>query len=319
MPFDYKKEYRAFYQPPKVPEIIDVPEMQFVCVSGTGDPNEEGGAYQQALGVLYAVSYTLKMSPRAGHLMDGFFDYVVPPLEGFWQQDGVSGMDYERKADLHWLSVIRVPDFVTAEDFRWAVETASEKKKLDCSRAELRTIREGLCVQMMHIGAYDDEPASVAQMDAFLRENGYENDAENSGGEKENRDSASGEKGISNLGCCLSVDERHPFFSFVAWFHLLQRESRLRARQGGFAVAPLTPSQRTPMFLDFYCYRRNLRLQARLGQRCFWRFLRIFPLLDLDECGIILFRDEDEPRCAANFSFWLTRMKCSVASLRQVE
>ncbi len=176
MPFDYKKEYRALYQPPKVPEIIDAPEMQFVCVSGTGDPNEEGGAYQQALGVLYAVSYTLKMSPRAGHLMDGFFDYVVPPLEGFWQQDGVSGMDYERKADFRWLSVIRVPDFVTAEDFRWAVETASEKKKLDCSRAELRTIREGLCVQMMHIGAYDDEPASVAQMDAFLRENGYEND-----------------------------------------------------------------------------------------------------------------------------------------------
>lgn len=176
MPFDYKKEYRAFYQPPKVPEIIDVPEMQFVCVSGTGDPNEEGGAYQQALGVLYAVSYTLKMSPRAGHLMDGFFDYVVPPLEGFWQQDGVSGVDYGRKADFRWLSVIRVPDFVTAEDFRWAVETASEKKKLDCSRAELRTIREGLCVQMMHIGAYDDEPASVAQMDAFLREKGYEND-----------------------------------------------------------------------------------------------------------------------------------------------
>lgn len=176
MPFDYKKEYRAFYQPPKVPEIIDVPEMQFVCVSGTGDPNEEGGAYQQALGVLYAVSYTLKMSPRAGHLMDGFFDYVVPPLEGFWQQDGVSGVDYGRKADFRWLSVIRVPDFVTAEDFRWAVETASEKKKLDCSRAELRTVREGLCVQMMHIGAYDNEPASVAQMDAFLRENGYEND-----------------------------------------------------------------------------------------------------------------------------------------------
>ena len=173
MPFDYKKEYRAFYQPPKVPEIIDVPEMQFVCVSGTGDPNEEGGAYQQALGVLYAVSYTLKMSPRAGHLMDGFFDYVVPPLEGFWQQDGVSGMDYERKADLHWLSVIRVPDFVTAEDFRWAVETASEKKKLDCSRAELRTVREGLCVQMMHIGAYDDEPATVRLMHEYMESEGY--------------------------------------------------------------------------------------------------------------------------------------------------
>ena len=176
MAFDYKKEYKEYYMPKAKPEIIEVPPMNYIAVRGAGDPNEEGGAYQQALGVLYAVSYTLKMSPRAGHLMDGFFDYVVPPLEGFWQQDGVSGMDYERKADLHWLSVIRVPDFVTAEDFRWAVETASEKKKLDCSRAELRTIREGLCVQMMHIGAYDDEPASVAQMDAFLRENGYEND-----------------------------------------------------------------------------------------------------------------------------------------------
>ena len=298
MPFDYKKEYRAFYQPPKVPEIIDVPEMQFVCVSGTGDPNEEGGAYQQALGVLYAVSYTLKMSPRAGHLMDGFFDYVVPPLEGFWQQDGVSGMDYERKAALHWLSVIRVPDFVTAEDFRWAVETASEKKKLDCSRAELRTVREGLCVQMMHIGAYDDEPASVAQMDAFLREKGYE---------------------LSLIHICLSVDERHPFFLLLLGSICCKGNRAYGRDKGALRSPPLTPSQRTPMFLDFYCYRRNLRLQARLGQRCFWRFLRIFPLLDLDECGIILFRDEDEPRCAANFSFWLTRMKCSVASLRQVE
>ena len=181
MPFDYKKEYRAFYQPPKVPEIIDVPEMQFVCVSGTGDPNEEGGAYQQALGVLYAVSYTLKMSPRAGHLMDGFFDYVVPPLEGFWQQDGVSGMDYERKADLHWLSVIRVPDFVTAEDFRWAVETASEKKKLDCSRAELRTIREGLCVQMMHIGAYTMNPRRWRRWMRFCARTGMKMTSRRSG------------------------------------------------------------------------------------------------------------------------------------------
>ena len=176
MAFDYKKAYREFYLPPKTPGIVTVPAMNFLAVRGQGDPNEEDGAYKQALGMLYAVAFTIKMSKLGKHKLEGYFDYVVPPLEGFWQQDGVSGMDYGRKADFRWLSVIRVPDFVTAEDFRWAVETASEKKKLDCSRAELRAIREGLCVQMMHIGAYDDEPSSVAQMDAFLRENGYEND-----------------------------------------------------------------------------------------------------------------------------------------------
>ena len=176
MAFDFKKEYKEFYLPQGKPEIVTVPAANYIAVHGTGDPNEEGSAYKSAVGVLYAVAYTIKMSKLGDHRIDGYYDFVVPPLEGFWQQDGVSGMDYGRKADFRWLSVIRVPDFVTAEDFRWAVETASEKKKLDCSRAELRAIREGLCVQMMHIGAYDDEPASVAQMDAFLRENGYEND-----------------------------------------------------------------------------------------------------------------------------------------------
>ena len=176
MAFDYKKEYKEYYMPKAKPEIIEVPPMNYIAVRGAGDPNEEGGAYKAAIGLLYGIAFTLKMSKKGSHQIEGYFDYVVPPLEGFWQQDGVSGVDYGRKADFRWLSVIRVPDFVTAEDFRWAVETASKKKKLDCSRAELRTIREGLCVQMMHIGAYDNEPASVAQMDAFLHENGYEND-----------------------------------------------------------------------------------------------------------------------------------------------
>ena len=176
MPFDYKREYRAFYQPPKVPEIIDVPEMQFVCVSGTGDPNEEGGAYKAAIGQLYVIAFTLKMNKKGSHQIEGYFDYVVPPLEGFWWQDGKDGIDYADKSAFHWISVIRLPDFVTRKDFAWAVETAAKKKKLDCSAAEFLTIEEGLCVQMMHLGPFDSEPASVAQMDAFLAEQGYVND-----------------------------------------------------------------------------------------------------------------------------------------------
>ena len=174
MPFDYKKEYRAFYQPPKVPEIIDVPEMQFVCVSGTGDPNEEGGAYQRAIGVLYAVAYTLKMSRRAGHEIEGFFDYVVPPLEGFWWQDSPSGdIDYVRKDDFNFISCIRLPDFVTQDDFDWAVAEATAKKKLDFSAVELLKVDEGLCVQCMHTGPYDSEPATVDAMHEYATEQGY--------------------------------------------------------------------------------------------------------------------------------------------------
>ena len=176
MAFDFKKEYKEFYMPKKQPEIVEVPKANYIAVRGTGDPNEEGGAYKQAIGVLYAVAYTLKMSYKTDHKIAGFFEYVVPPLEGFWWQEGVDGINYADKAAFNWISVIRLPDFITREDFDWAVETASKKKKLDCSSAEFLTIEEGLCVQIMHIGSFDSEPESVALMDKYLAENGYEND-----------------------------------------------------------------------------------------------------------------------------------------------
>ena len=176
MAFDFKKEYKEFYLPPAQPGIVTVPRANYIAVRGSGDPNVPGGDYQQAIGVLYAVAYTLKMSYKTDHRIDGFFEYVVPPLEGFWWQEGVNGMDYGNKAALQWLSVIRLPDFVTKADFDWAVETAGRKKKLDCSGAEFLTVEEGLCVQILHVGPFDDEPRSVALMDEYLRENGYEND-----------------------------------------------------------------------------------------------------------------------------------------------
>lgn len=178
MAFDFKKEYREFYLPSSRPELVTVPRWNYLAVRGEGDPNTEGGAYQQAIGVLYAVAYTLKMSHKTDHRIEGFFDYVVPPLEGFWYQEGTAGVDYGRKGDFRWISVIRLPDFVTREDFAWAVETASRKKKLDCSGAEFLTVEEGLCVQMLHLGPFDDEPASVARMDAYLAEQGCVNDWE---------------------------------------------------------------------------------------------------------------------------------------------
>ena len=176
MAFDFRKEYKEFYMPKNKPVIVDVPPAGYIAVRGKGDPNEEGGAYQQAIGVLYAVAYTLKMSYKTDHRIDGFYDYVVPPLEGFWQQDGADGIDYSDKSKFSWISVIRLPDFITEKDFDWAVDTASKKKKLDCSAAEFLTVEEGLCVQIMHSGPFDDEPATVAVMDRFLEENGYEND-----------------------------------------------------------------------------------------------------------------------------------------------
>ena len=176
MPFDFKKEYREFYMPKAVPELVNVPRANYIAVRGQGDPNEEGGTYQQAMSVLYAVAYTLKMSHKTDRKIEGFFEYVVPPLEGFWWQEGVDGIDYGSKSTYCWISVIRLPDFVTKADFDWAVETAAKKKKLDCSAAEFLTVDEGLCVQIMHIGSYDDEPASVEKMEQFLALNGYETD-----------------------------------------------------------------------------------------------------------------------------------------------
>ena len=176
MAFDFKKEYKEFYLPKGKPEIVQVPPMNYIAVRGAGDPNSPGGAYQQAMQILYSVAYTLKMSDKTDYKISGFFEYVVPPLEGFWWQANGEGIDYSRKEDFRWISVIRLPDFVTEKDFRWTVETASRKKGFDCSGAEFLTVDEGLCVQCMHLGAFDNEPATVAKMDAYLEENGYEND-----------------------------------------------------------------------------------------------------------------------------------------------
>lgn len=176
MAFDFKKEYREFYLPKNKPALVQVPRANYIAVQGAGDPNEEDGAYQQAISVLYSVAYTLKMSHKTGHRIEGFFEYVVPPLEGFWWQEGAEKLDLADKSAFHWISVIRLPDFVTKEDFAWAVETAARKKQLDCSGAEFLTLEEGLCVQMMHLGPFDREAESVAAMDAFLASNGYETD-----------------------------------------------------------------------------------------------------------------------------------------------
>lgn len=176
MAFDFKKEYKEFYMPKTKPEIVTVPAANYIAVRGKGDPNEENGPYQQALGILYAIAYTIKMSYKGSYKIEGFFEYVVPPLEGFWWQEGIQGVDYKNKETFNWISVIRVPDFVTEADFQWAVEEAAKKKKLDCSMAEFYTLVEGLCVQIMHIGPFDEEPATVALMDKYLEENGYMND-----------------------------------------------------------------------------------------------------------------------------------------------
>lgn len=176
MAFDFKKEYKEFYMPKSKPEIVIVPTANYIAVRGQGNPNEDGGDYQKAIAVLYAVAYTLKMSYKTEHKIEGFYEYVVPPLEGFWWQNSCHSIDYSNKDTFNWISVIRLPDFVTKKDFDWAVDTATKKKKLDCSSAEFLTIEEGLCVQIMHIGSFDNEPATVAVMDKFLNENGYIND-----------------------------------------------------------------------------------------------------------------------------------------------
>ena len=193
MAFDLKKEYKEFYMPKNKPEIVKIPPMNYVAVHGKGNPNVECGDYQQAISILYAVAYTLKMSYKTDYKIEGFFEYVVPPLEGFWWQgeqhpvdaemrtdrtdrrENIKGIDYSNKDTFNWISVIRLPDFITEKDFAWAVQTATRKKKIDCSPAEFLTIDEGLCVQIMHQGSFDSEPATVALLEDYLKEQGYEN------------------------------------------------------------------------------------------------------------------------------------------------
>lgn len=173
MAFDYKKEYKEFYLPPRTPGIVDVPAMNFIAVRGQGDPNDPEGAYSAALGLLYAVAFTIKMSCKGGRSIDGYFPYVVPPLEGLWRQKGTDGIDYTRKERFQWVSMIRLPDFVTREDFHWAVREASAKKGRDFSPVEFFPYREGLCVQCMHLGPYDGEPDTIRAMERFALEQGY--------------------------------------------------------------------------------------------------------------------------------------------------
>ncbi len=176
MAFDYKKEYKEFYMPGKTPQIVEIPPMNYIAVRGQGNPNDENGDYKQAVGLLYALAYTIKMSPKTGYKIEGWFDYVVPPLEGFWWLAGADEIDYSHKEKYQWISVIRLPDFVSQKDFEWAVKEVKRKKKMDCSKAEFMTVCEGLCLQVMHIGPYDDEAATIALMDDFLEKNGYDKD-----------------------------------------------------------------------------------------------------------------------------------------------
>ncbi len=172
MAFDYKKEYKEFYMPKGQPGIVTVPPMNYIAVRGQGDPNEEDGEYKKAISLLYGIAFTIKMSKKGDRRIEGYFDYVVPPLEGFWWQEGVTGVDYAHKEDFRWISVIRLPDFVTKDDFDWAKEEAAKKKKTDFSKVEFFSYDEGLCVQCMHTGPYDDEPATVAKMHEFMEEQG---------------------------------------------------------------------------------------------------------------------------------------------------
>jgi hypothetical protein len=176
MTFDYKKEYKEFYMPRNRPEIIDIPSMNFISVRGKGDPNIEGGDYEKAIGMLYSVAFMIKMSRKVGYEMKGFFDYVVPPLEGLWWMDDIVGVDYLRKEEFNWISMIRLPDFVKREDFEWVLEEVTRKKRSDHSRVQFITYNEGLCVQCMHLGPYDDEPATIKMMDQYASSNGYDID-----------------------------------------------------------------------------------------------------------------------------------------------
>lgn len=173
MAFDFKKEYKEFYMPKDKPNIVVVPSMNYISVQGQGNPNIEGGEYKNAIELLYSIAFTIKMSKKSNYQIKGYFDYVVPPLEGFWWQDGVEEIDYAHKEIFQWKSVIRVPDFITKADFDWAIAEAIKKKKRDFSKVEFITYNEGECVQCMHIGSYDDEPKTVALMHKYMESQGY--------------------------------------------------------------------------------------------------------------------------------------------------
>lgn len=173
MSFDYKKEYKEYYMPTSIPSIVTVPKMNYIAVRGKGDPNNPNGEYKNSIGLLYGIAFTIKMSYKGTHKIEGYFSYVVPPLEGFWWQEGKTNIDYNHKEDFNFISVIRLPDFVTKSDFDWAVEEATKKKGIDYSKVEFLSIEEENCVQCMHIGSYDSEPRTLELMDNYAKDQGY--------------------------------------------------------------------------------------------------------------------------------------------------
>lgn len=183
MPFDFKKEYKELYLPKQKPAFVDVPPANYIAVRGEGNPNNENGAYTNAVQILYSIAYTIKMSKKGDHHIEGYFDFVVPPLEGLWWEEvngkAAEGFSYTDKSRLHWISLIRLPHFVTKSEFEWAVAEASRKKKTDCSKAEFMTLHEGRCAQIMHIGSYDDEPATIGLLRQFIEQNGCTSDIDN--------------------------------------------------------------------------------------------------------------------------------------------
>lgn len=181
MVFDYKKEHKEFYMPKNKPGIVKIPKMNYIAVRGKGNPNDENSEYKDSIGLLYAIAFTIKMSYKGTYKIDGYFEYVVPPLEGFWWQEGNrNGIDYNSKDKFNFISIIRLPDFVTKKDFEWAVQEATKNKKQDFSKVEFLTYDEGMCVQCMHIGSYDNEPITIDLMHKYMKENGYELDITNS-------------------------------------------------------------------------------------------------------------------------------------------
>ena len=171
MAFDFKKEYKEFYLPPVTPTLVDVPPANYIAVSGTGNPNDEGSEYKDSIGLLYGIAFTIKMSKKGGRQIEGYFDYVVPPLEGLWWSEN-GEVNYAHKEAFHFISMIRLPEFVTRADFDWAVAEATRKKKTDFSKVEFFHYEEGRCVQCMHIGPFNSEPITIGKMKAFAEQQG---------------------------------------------------------------------------------------------------------------------------------------------------
>ena len=171
MTFDYKKEYKEYYLPKNKPVRVSIPRMNYIAINGHGDPNDEKGEYKDALSLLYSIAFTLKMSYKTDYHIEGYFSYVVPPLEGLWWQNNSNTIDYQHKEDFNWISMIRLPDFITKKDVDWAITTANAKKQKSHSQVYFFTLEEGLCVQCMHRGSFDDEPATLELIHSYIDNN----------------------------------------------------------------------------------------------------------------------------------------------------